>query len=107
MNWLVIALQILVVGSNVRVSEGAPIEETPVGAIRLTVPCGNTQEWAENLEQKYREKVVFKGVAKSGIMKFYANDKTATFTVAYETGNMTCIVIAGNFLIKETDGQPL
>lgn len=104
MNAILLALvQVLIIGLNVRVSEGA----TPVGAIILNVPCGDTQEWSDNLERKYREKVVFKGVSKGGIMKFYVSEANSTFTVAYETGSMTCIVIAGNFLIKEIDGEPL
>lgn len=108
MQFLLLALaQVLVVSLNVRVSEGAPPKPSPVGAISLTVPCGDTDKLTDSLESKYRERVVFKGISNGGIMKFYANDKTSTFTVAVETGSVTCIVMAGNFLIKQIDGQPL
>ena len=102
---LITALQFLIVAFNVQVTEGAPVQKS--GYMSLNVPCGNTERMAATLKGTYGEKVFFKGISNLGIMRFYGNDRTRTFSVSLETSGMTCLITAGNFLIKETEGREL
>jgi hypothetical protein len=102
--FLIIAIQALIISFNVSVSEAAPVQP---GVYSIKVPCNSSETINTMLKDKYREQLVYKGLSPVGIMKFFANTKTNTFTVALETGGMSCLLVAGNYLMKQVEGISL
>lgn len=102
--FLIIAIQVLIVAFNVRVGEAAPVQP---GVFNLKIPCNSTETIDTMLKDKYREQLIYKGLSPVGIMKFYGNTKSNTFSVAVETGGSTCLLIAGNYLMKQAEGISL
>lgn len=102
--FLIIAIQVLIVGFNVRIGEAATVQP---GVYSIRIPCNSTESISAMLRDKYREQLVYKGLAPVGVMRFYANSKTNTFTVALETSGMSCLLIAGTYLTKEVEGTSL
>lgn len=105
-TFFVIALQVLIVWCNVRVGEAAPTLSPP-GSITISVPCATTTTINTMLKQEYGEQLGYSGFSRLGIMRFWKNEKTATFTVAVESRNISCVFVTGRYLMKEPEGTPL
>lgn len=104
-TFLIFAINLLVVGFNVHVSEGA-VPPKP-GFYSLRVPCNTPATVAALVKDKYNEKLVYSGLSQFGVMKFYTNEAKRTFSVSVEGAELACLVTFGNFLMKEAQGTSL
>lgn len=101
---LVLMAQLAIIACNTSISPAAVVRP---GFYNLQLPCGNTKKMVDVLETKYTERLLYKGKSGMALMRFYGNSETNTFTVGMEFEDTFCIVMAGNYLIKETEGTSL
>ncbi len=99
------SVNLLVIAFNVHVSEGA----TPPapGVYTFNIPCNTPATIADLLDKKYQERLLYKGMARGGVMRFYGNEQTHTFTVSLEANGLSCLVTAGGYLMKQAEGTAL
>lgn len=107
-SFLFVLVQIFAIALSVQGSgRTVSVAPVPIGMFSMQVPCGETGALVNELSSRYGEKVAYKGAAKSGLMKFYVNPSTLTFTIALEAGGTMCLVLTGKYLTKENSGVPL
>lgn len=100
---LILMAQLFIIACNTGISRAGVVQP---GSIAIELPCTiSANGTAAMLHERYNEELVYKGMSGFGLMKFYASE-AKTFTITFEQGSLTCFV-AGQYLLKESDGREL